>query len=135
MRKQLCVLIAGAAIAIGSGPVSAHHGFSAEFDADAPVSLQGKISKIEWINPHSWIHVEVKNKEGVIETWAIEGGTPNTLMRRGITRDSLPVGTEILITGYRSRDGGTKANGRDITYLDGRKLFMGSENTGAPSDK
>lgn len=135
MRRQLYVLIAGTALTLGSIPALAHHGFSAEFDADAPVSLRGTISKIEWINPHSWIHVDVKNAEGVVETWMVEGGTPNTLMRRGITRDSLPVGTEILITGYRSRDGGTKANGRDITYVDGRKLFMGSENTGAPSDK
>ena len=103
----------------------AHHAFSTEFDVDRPVELEGKVTKVELINPHSWIHIDVKNDDGTVEKWAIEGGTANTLFRMGVTQRSLPVGTEIIVDGYRSRDGANRANGRDITLPDGKKLFLG----------
>jgi hypothetical protein len=115
-------------------PVLAHHAFSAEFDANAPVTLKGPITKIEWINPHTWIHLESKTKDGKTEEWMVEGGTPNTLQRNGITRESIQVGTIIVVSGYRAKDGRMRANGRDITFPDGKKLFVGSSGTGAPKD-
>jgi hypothetical protein len=115
-------------------PVLAHHAFSAEFDAKKPVKLEGVVSKMQWINPHAWIYVDVKRPDGKMETWMIEGGTPNTLFRRGFTKDSLKTGTHIVVEGYRAKDGTLRANGRDITFTDGRKLFMGSSGTGAPLD-
>ncbi len=124
-----------AAMSLNS-PATAHHAFSAEFDADLPVRLQGPITRVEWINPHSWIHIMHQKEDGTEQAWMAEGGTPNTLLRRGITRDSLEIGTEIIITGYQSKDQlctpACRANGRDITFPDGRQLFMGSSGTGAP---
>ena len=117
-------------VALAAAPVVAHHAFSAEFDADRPLQLTGEVTRVEWINPHAWIHIETA--EG--ERWMIEGGTPNTLFRRGFTKDSLQVGTEIVVDGYQAKDGTNKANGRDLTFTDGRKLFMGSSGTGAPRD-
>lgn len=117
-----------------SAPVLAHHAFSAEFDASAPVTLKGAIVKIEWINPHAWIHIDVKGANGKSEVWMVEGGTPNTLQRRGITRDSINIGTVIVVSGFKAKDGRLRANGRDITFPDGRTLFMGSSGTGAPKD-
>jgi hypothetical protein len=115
--------------------VVAHHAFSAEFDAKRPVKLRGTVTKMEWINPHSWIHIDVKDDKGKVIAWMVEGGAPNALLRRGFTKDSLPVGTEILVEGYQAKDGSTRANGRDITLPDGKKLFVGSSGTGAPYDK
>jgi hypothetical protein len=106
-------------------PTLAHHSFAAEFDMNQPINLRGTVTEIEFINPHSWIHIDVKKDDGTVESWAIEGGTPNTLFRMGVTQRSLPVGTEILVDGYRSRDGANRANGRDITLPDGKKLFLG----------
>jgi hypothetical protein len=103
----------------------AHHSFAAEFDIDQPIQLRGVVTEVEFMNPHSWIHIDVKQDDGTVEKWAIEGGTPNTLFRMGITQRSLPVGTEILVDGYRSRDGANRANGRDITLPDGSKVFLG----------
>jgi len=135
MRTALMVLIAGAALVMAGRAVSAHHAFGAEFDPDAPVRLQGKIVKVEWVNPHAWIHVEIQKPGGVSEVWMVEGGTPNTLLRRGLTRDTLKFGTEIIVDGYQTKDHSLKrANGRDVTFTDGRKLFMGSSGTGAPRD-
>jgi hypothetical protein len=126
--------VAVAALGTATGPALAHHAFSAEFDGNAPVKLQGAITKVELINPHAWIHLEVKGPDGKAEQWMVEGGTPNTLQRRGITRDSVKIGTVIMVAGYRAKDGTNKANGRDITFADGRTLFMGSSGTGAPRD-
>jgi hypothetical protein len=140
MRTKLIVM-AGAAVATAlfSGAAAlAHHAFAAEFDANKPVNLRGPVTKVEWINPHAWIHIDNKNPDGTITPWMVEGGTPNTLLRRGITKDSLQIGTEIVVRGYQSKDGLCKpkcrANGRDVTFPDGRKLFMGSSGTGAPQD-
>jgi hypothetical protein len=128
------VLLAGAVLLLAVQPARAHHSFAAEFDAEKPVQLRGTVVRVEWINPHTWIHVDVRSGEGNVERWMIEGGTPNTLFRQGITRDSLPAGTEIVVDGYRARSGQNRANGRDLTFPDGTRLFMGSSGTGAPSD-
>ena len=124
----------GVGLLIASGPLLAHHAFSAEFNANAPVTLKGAIVKIEWINPHTWIHIEVKKPDGKVETWMVEGGTPNTLQRRGISRDSVQIGTVIVVEGFQAKDGRMRANGRNLTFPDGRTLFMGSSGTGAPKD-
>lgn len=134
MRTNLVVLLAGLGLLLVAAPVSAHHAFAAEFDAAKPIALKGTITKMEWINPHTWIHIDVKKPDGAVESWMIEGGPPNALYRRGFTRDSLPVGAEILVEGYRAKDGSLRGNGRDITFADGRKLFLGTPGTGAPRD-
>jgi hypothetical protein len=134
MSRSSWKALAGAVLLAASAPVLAHHAFSSEFDANSPVTLQGPVTKIEWINPHAWIHLQSKMPNGQTETWMVEGGTPNTLQRRGITRDSLKIGTVIVVAGYKSKDGSKRANGRDITFPDGRTLFMGSSGTGAPRD-
>ena len=116
-------------------PAVAHHAFAAEFDADAPIRLQGKIVRVEWVNPHSWIHIEVPGEDGNMEVWMVEGGTPNVLLRRGLRRECLPIGTELIVDGYRAKNRSlTRANGRDVTFTDGRKFFLGSSGTGAPRD-
>ena len=134
MRKRLMIVMAGASLLLAAVPVWAHHAFAAEFDAKKPVKLEGKVTKMEWINPHAWIHIDVKNADGTVTNWMIEGGTPNTLLRRGFTKDSLTIGTEVVVDGYQAKDGSFRANGRDITFTDGRKLFLGSNNAneGAP---
>ena len=132
MFRKLCLTVAGSLII--SSPLLAHHAFSAEFDSNRPVKLTGAVTKVELVNPHAWIHLDVKNKEGKTEEWMVEGGTPNTLQRRGITRDSIKPGTVIVVDGYQSKDGTLKANGRNLTFQDGRTLFMGSSGTGAPTD-
>jgi hypothetical protein len=134
MRTHTLALIAGTALLMATASLSAHHSFAAEFDANQPVQLRGSVAKVEWINPHTWIHVDVKEPDGKVVRWMIEGGTPNTLLRRGLTKNSLPQGTEILVDGYKAKNGSNRANGRDITFPDGRKLFLGSSGTGAPRD-
>jgi hypothetical protein len=115
-------------------PLVAHHAFSAEFDPARPVKLEGKVVKMEWINPHTWIHVEVAAPGEVAGTWRVEGGPPNVLYRRGFTKNSLLPGTEVAVDGYQAKDGSMTANGREVTFADGRKLFLGSSGTGAPRD-
>ena len=135
MRKTIPVLVAAALLLTAAVRVWAHHAFGAEFDPNAPIRLQGKIVKLEWVNPHAWIHMESKAANGKPEVWMVEGGTPNTLLRRGITKDTVAIGTEIIVDGYQTKDHSLKrANGRDVTFTDGRKLFMGSSGTGAPRD-
>ena len=123
----ICVWLMGTAVA-----VVAHHAFAAEFDADSPVEFSGTVTKVEWVNPHVWIHIDVKRDDGATENWAFEAGTPNVLFRRGFTRRSLLPGTDVLVDGYQAKDGTNRANGRDITLADGTKLFLGSSGTGAP---
>ena len=133
MRMTTVVAVATVSV-LAAGQVLAHHAFSAEFDAKKSLNLRGVVKKVEWINPHTWIHMDVKKADGSVETWMIEGGTPNTLLRRGINKNSLVPGTEIVVDGFQALDGSTRANGRDVTFPDGRKLFMGSSGTGAPRD-
>jgi hypothetical protein len=132
--KTLAAGITGAGLLLTGTLALAHHAFSAEFDANAPIKLEGTVAKMEWINPHAWIYLDVKKPDGTTEQWKIEGGTPNALFRRGFTKDSLKAGTAIVVTGYRAKDGTLKGNGRDLTFPDGRKLFLGSSGTGAPGD-
>ena len=117
-----------------TAPLNAHHAFGAEFDRNAPIRLQGKIVKLEWVNPHTWIHIEITTEDRAGEVWMVEGGTPNTLLRRGLTKQTLTPGMEIIVDGYQSKDRSNRANGRDVTFTDGRKIFLGSSGTGAPDD-
>ena len=133
MRTNLGLLIVGAVLLVATTRASAHHAFAAEFDATKPIKLRGTVVKMEWINPHTWIHLDVKTPKGV-ERWMIEGGPPNALYRRGFTQKSLPQGAEIIVEGFRAKDGSLKGNGRDLTFADGRRLFVGSSGTGAPRD-
>jgi len=133
--RTIGIIITGLAVMVsGAGAAMAHHAFAAEFDSTKPVSLQGVVTRMEWINPHSWIHLDVKNADGTVTKWMIEGGTPNTLVRRGFTKDSLKPGTEIRVEGFRAKNGANRANGRDLVLPDGKRLFLGSSGTGAPSD-
>ena len=135
MRISFSILIVSCALFVSTISIRAHHAFGAEFDPDAPIRLKGKVVKLEWVNPHAWIHIEVTKPDGTKEVWMVVGGTPNTLLRRGLTRESLAYGTVLIVDGYQTKDHSLKrANGRDVTFEDGRKLFMGSSGTGAPRD-
>ena len=136
MRTFRSLVLAGAALLlVAASPALAHHAFSAEFDATKPIKFKGTVTKMLWVNPHAWIYVDVKKPDGTVEEWMIETGTPNTLLRRGLTKESLANGTEIIVDGYQSKDGSRRANGRDLTLPNGQTLFLGSSGTGAPEEK
>ena len=133
MRLGLLRIACAAGIGLaGGGSIIAHHAFSAEFDGNRPVKLRGTVIKMEWINPHSWLTIEVKGPDSKIATWEIEAGAPNAMFRRGFRKDSLPPGTEVTVEGFQAKSGKNMANGRNLTLSNGQKLFMGSSGTGAP---
>lgn len=133
MRKTLSILTAGAGLLLAAAPAWAHHSFVAEFDEKQVVKLHGTVTKMEWVNPHAWIHVAVTNPDGTTTEWMIEGNTPNGLLRRGFTKRSLEPGTEVFVEGYRARSGDYRANGSSITFKDGKKLFLGSSKDEEPA--
>jgi hypothetical protein len=133
MRNRILIIV-GAVLLAAATPVWAHHSFSAEFDGDKPVKLQGTVTKMEWINPHAWIHIDVKDENGKVTNWMVECGAPNVLFRRGITKNSVTAGMEIIVDGYRAKDGSSRANGKDVMFTNGRKLFLGTAGSGAPGD-
>ena len=137
MRAKSAITVAGLAalLALAVVPAWAHHAFAAEFDANKEIKFNATVTSMEWTNPHVWIHVDVKQPDGKIEKWAIEAGTPNVLFRRGFTKQSLQPGTQIVVDGYRAKDGSHRANGRDLSLPDGRTLFLGSSGTGAPVER
>lgn len=134
MNKKLPLIAAIAGLMIAALPVFAHHSFGAEFDSNKPVKLRGKVVRIEFVNPHAWIHVAVPGEDGTTTEWLIEGGSPNALVRHGVTKDTLPVGTEVIFEGFQAKDGSHRANGRDITLADGKKLFLGASGSEGPPE-
>jgi hypothetical protein len=134
--KNTCVSVATViAVMMCGAPALAHHAFSAEFDAKKPVHLEGVVTKVELINPHAWIHIDVQGPDGKVSSWMIEAGSPNVLLRRGFTKNTVPAGTRVVVDGYQAKDASLRGNGRDITLPDGRKLFLGTSGTGAPYDE
>src|SRR6266705_3349736 len=133
MRTPLFVAAAGLVVLAGA-PLAAHHSFAAEFDGSKPVTLKGTVTKMEWTNPHAWLHVDVKGPDGKVVSWMVEGGAPNALLRRGWNKNSVPPGTQVTVQGFRAKDGSNRANGREATLANGQKLFLGSSGTGAPAD-
>lgn len=131
MRTKLAVLVAGASLLMAAAPAWAHHAFAAEFDATRPLKLQGVVTKWELVNPHSWIHLDVKGADGKVTPWLVEGGSPNALFRLGFTKDSLPPGTEIVVEGFQAKDGANRAVGANLTFTNGKRLFMGGSAPGA----
>jgi hypothetical protein len=135
MRRAIWIATAVLSLVVTTVSSSAHHAFTAEFDASLPVKLRGVVTKMEWINPHAWIHMDVKNPDGTVTRWMVEAGAPSALLRRGFTKNSLPAGSEIVVEGYQAKNRTMRANGRDLTFTDGKKLFMGSSGTGAPDER
>ena len=134
MRSKVFLAVLGAGVVIASGRPFAHHAFSSEFDADKPLKLHGTVTKMEWVNPHAWLHIDVKDPDGKVTSWMIEAAAPNAMLRRGFSKNSLPAGTEIIIEGFQAKDGSNTASGRNLTFPDGRTLFMGSPGSAQPDD-
>jgi hypothetical protein len=134
MRKTLSIAVASVGLLAAVSPVWAHHAFAAEYDGKKQVHLEGVVTQMEWINPHTWIHIDVTAPDGTVTSWMIEGGSPNILLRRGFNKGSLEKGQKITVDGFMAKDGSNRANGSNITYPDGKKLFLGSSGTGAPVD-
>src|ERR1700691_981919 len=135
MRRSLLTITGGLGLLLAAAPVWAHHAFQAEYDDKRPVHLQGKVTGMEWINPHSWIHIDVTGPDGKVTNWMVECGSPNIMLRRGISNRSLEVGTELTIQGYQAKNGQNKANGSNVTFKDGKKLFVGGSNPDIPEDQ
>lgn len=135
VRKTLGMAALGAALLLGVLPAWAHHAFQAEFDSTKPVKLTGKVTDMEWINPHSWIHIDVTNPDGSVTNWMVECGSPNIMLRRGFTKRSLEKGTVLTIQGYQAKNGTNRANGSSVTFQDGKKLFVGGSNPDIPEDQ
>ena len=134
MRTALLVSTLAVVVLASGAPLAAHHSFAAEFDGSKPVTLKGTVAKMEWTNPHAWLHVDVKGPDGKVVSWMVEGGAPNALLRRGWNKNSVVPGTPVIVQGFRARDGSMRASGGDLTLPDGKKLFIGSTGTGAPGD-
>ena len=132
MRRNLSIVVAVVGLLLAAVSVSAHHAFTAEFDRNKPVKFSGTVTKMEWVNPHAWLHIDVKSDDGRMVKWMIEAAAPNALLRRGWTKNSLLPGTELIVEGFQAKDGSNRANGSTITFTDGKKLFAGSSGTGAP---
>jgi hypothetical protein len=132
-RPAAAILLLGSLLA--ALPLWAHHAFQAEFDDKKPVHLKGTVTKMEWINPHAWIHIDVADADGKVTSWMVECGSPNIMLRRGFTKDSLEFGTELTVEGYQAKNGSNRANGSSVTFRDGRKLFVGGSNPDVPPDK
>ena len=130
MRTKLAVVIAAGGLLLAAGPVRAHHAFAAEFDVNKPIKLQGTLTKWEMVNPHSWFHIDVKGPDGKVSSWLVEGGSPNQLIRMGVTKNTVPAGTELTIEAYQSKDGNNKAVGRNFVLADGKRLFLGGSAPG-----
>jgi hypothetical protein len=136
MRRKIVGLVLGAGLVVAAaGPVWAHHAFAAEFDANKPLKFEGTLTRVEFVNPHSWFHIAVKDPNGTMVEWAVEAGNPNALFRRGMNKRTFPPGIEIVVDGYQAKDGSNRMNGRDITLPDGQNFFLGSSGTGAPSQQ
>lgn len=125
----------GIGLLLATAPVSAHHAFAAEFDANQPLTLKGTIVKMEWVNPHGWLHIDVKDPAGKVVTWALEFGSPNSLLKRGLRKENLPIGAEVTVSAYRAKNGSSTAHAEKVTMADGKALFTGSSGTGAPYEQ
>ena len=132
MRKRLLAAAAVAGLLSAAVPARAHHSFAAEFDANKPVTLRGTLTKMEWTNPHGWIYLDVKQPDGKVENWGVEAGAPNALLRRGLRREDFPIGVEVVVQGFRAKNGSHTASASTVTFADGRNFFMGSSGSGAP---
>jgi len=135
MRTKLAIVLTGVGLLLAAAPMWAHHAFAAEFDSKQPVKLHGTVTRMEWINPHSWIHIDVEGPDGKVTNWMVECGSPNIMLRRGFTKESLQVGTELQVEGYQAKNGSNRANGSSVTFKDGRRLFVGGSNPDIPTEQ